>query len=75
MMRALQWTQAEASPYQYYLGRDLLVSPIVEEGCTQTTITLPHGTWRDYWTGEQIVGGTTLTVDVPLERIGVWERQ
>jgi alpha-glucosidase (family GH31 glycosyl hydrolase) len=31
MMRALQLWHPEASPYQYYFGRDLLVCPVVKE--------------------------------------------
>lgn len=74
MMRALQWSHAEASPYQYWLGRDLLVSPVVEEGVTQAQVWLPPGTWRDFWTDEVRTGGETMTIATPVERIPVWRR-
>lgn len=74
MMRAVQWTDADASPYSYYFGRDLLICPVTEQGVTALTITLPGGLWRDLWTGTTHTGGTPITADVPLDRIPVFVR-
>lgn len=75
MMRALQLWYPEASPYQYFFGRDLLVCPVVEAGLTTYSVFLPAGEWRDLWTGTKYKGGVKLQVDVPLERIPVFVRE
>ncbi len=75
MMRALQLWHNEASPYQYYFGRDLLICPVVESGISRLTCFLPPGEWYDFWTGQHFKGGRPVEVDVPLEHIPVFTRQ
>lgn len=75
MMRALALSYPEASPYQYYFGRDLLVCPVVEEGVTSWPVFLPPGGWIDLWTGQPVEDGRTVTVSAPLDRIPVFIRQ
>ena len=59
----------------YMLGDHLLVAPVIEEGATSRTITLPTGPWLDWWDGERVMGdGQTLTVSAPLEEIPVFVR-
>jgi alpha-D-xyloside xylohydrolase len=42
---------------QYMLGRDLLVAPVfTEDGSVE--FYLPAGVWTNWFTGEQVVGGT-----------------
>lgn len=60
-------------PYQYLLGDDLLVNPVLEPGATTWTTYLPGGTWYDAWTGEPVAGGL-VTRDVPLEVVPVYTR-
>lgn len=74
MMRALQLWYPEASSYQYFFGRDLLVCPIVEAGITRAPVYLPSGEWRDLWTDTLYTGGTTVEIDTPLDRIPVFVR-
>ena len=74
MMRALRVTEPAASDYQYFLGRDLLVCPVVEPDVTHTNVLLPPGQWSDLWTGQTFSGGQVITVDVPLDRIPVYAR-
>lgn len=74
MMRALQLWYPNASPYQYFFGRDLLVCPVVESGVTTCSVFLPAGEWRDLWTGTIYNGGAVVEVEVPLERIPVFAR-
>ncbi len=38
-------------PDAFLLGPDLLVAPMVTEGAISRDIRLPHGDWRDAWTG------------------------
>lgn len=74
MMRALQVMDSQASPYQYFFGRDLLISPVVEEGATTWPVYLPQGEWCDFWTGRHYPGGKTHQVAVPLDTIPVFVR-
>jgi alpha-glucosidase (family GH31 glycosyl hydrolase) len=74
MMRAAHLTDAEASPYDYFFGRDLFVSPVVEEGVTQWTVKLPEGEWVDLWTRQPYAGGLAHTLDTPLDVIPVFVR-
>src|SRR5690606_26530817 len=74
LMRAVQLTHPAASPYDYYFGRDLLVSPVVEPDVDTWTVALPPGDWRDFWTDAVYSGGQTVTVPAPLERIPVFVR-
>jgi len=72
MMSALALWHHEASPYQYYFGRDLLVCPVVEEGATTWPVFLPDGDWYDLWTREHYSGGQTIEVPTPLNRIPIF---
>ncbi|MBE2271086.1 MAG: glycoside hydrolase family 31 [Anaerolinea sp.] len=74
MMRAAQLFDAQAADYAYFFGRDLLVCPVTEPGVTETTVYLPSGEWRDFWTGAAYAGGTSITLDAPLDRIPVFVR-
>lgn len=75
MMRALQLWYPEASQYQYFFGRDLLVCPIVDADVTRCTVYLPPGQWRDVWTGAIQTGSGTVEIDAPLGRIPVFARE
>jgi alpha-glucosidase/alpha-D-xyloside xylohydrolase len=72
MMRAL-WLHHPDDPQavgrgdQFYWGRDMLVSPVVEKGATKRSLYLPRGTWFDFWTNERLEGGREITRDVDLE--------
>ena len=55
---------------QFMFGPDLLVSPVLTEHATSRTVYLPAGaSWYDFWTGERVAGGETLTSPAPLDRI------
>ncbi len=74
MMRAAQLIDPRASEYAYFFGRDLLVCPITQPEVTSVSMYLPSGEWRDLWTAKPYSGGTTITLDVPLNRIPVFVR-
>lgn len=79
LMRALPLVlpheqQAVNFPYQYLFGENLLVAPVVWEGCTAIDVYLPAGDWYDFWTGEHHSGGTVLRYPTPLNRIPVFVR-
>ncbi|NUR93691.1 MAG: glycoside hydrolase family 31, partial [Kribbellaceae bacterium] len=60
-------------PYQYLLGDDLLVNPVLEPGARTWTTYLPDGHWYDAWTGEPVPAGP-VTREVPLEIVPVYTR-
>jgi len=61
--------QAWADTDDFLLGRDLLVTPVVEPGAEQRTVRLPRGAdWLDPWTGDRHPGGTTIALDAPFDR-------
>ncbi|MFT3798483.1 TIM-barrel domain-containing protein [Microbacterium sp.] len=67
----------EGTGIEWMLGDDLLVAPILEPGATSRRVLLPAsdaGDWVDVWTGAIVAGGTTVTVEAPLERIPVFAR-
>lgn len=57
---------------EYLLGNDLLVAPIAA-GKTGRKIYLPKGTWKDYWTGENVPCGW-FEVDTPNIPVYVKEK-
>jgi alpha-glucosidase (family GH31 glycosyl hydrolase) len=59
-------------PYEYLLGDDLLVAPVVTEGATARDVYLPQGRWVDLWTGDETDGAQLVTRDAPLEVVPVY---
>lgn len=51
--------------YQYMFGKNLLV------GIFSNSVYLPEGEWTDFWTGEKVMGGTTVTHAYPENRAGL----
>ena len=60
------------APYQYMLGRYLLIAPITEPGATSWKVYLPVGDWTDFWNGQTRPGSQWIDVDAPLDRIPVF---
>jgi alpha-glucosidase (family GH31 glycosyl hydrolase) len=78
------WTVPDAFAY----GPSLVVAPVVDEGVRERTVPLPRGRWIEAWSGAEVVsgrgddagagpagGGTTVTVEAPLDRVPVWVRR
>jgi alpha-glucosidase len=51
--------------YEFMLGRDLLIAPVLEEGDDKRSVYLPDDEWVNLWNGYELVGGT-YNVDAPL---------
>lgn len=66
---------AWSHPLQWYLGRDLFVSPVVTEGEVEHEVALPPGDWVDAWSGEPSEGDRILNVEVGIDRVPVFVRQ
>jgi alpha-glucosidase len=56
------------------VGEDVLVAPILKPDVTRRLVYLPAGTWYDYWTNKKHTGGTTITVDAPLDTAPIFVR-
>lgn len=55
-----------ARDFDFLLGHDLLVAPVVEAAETRD-VYLPAGQWRDFWSDRPYAGGAMVTVPAPLE--------
>ena len=61
--------RSATAEYQYLLGHEMLVAPVVQGGQTMRTLYLPRGEWVNFWTGDFLTGGQDVTVgatDIPL---------
>ena len=65
-------TKAVACADQYLWGRDILVTPVVEQGAKSRRVYLPRGAWYDFWTGERLEGGREIARNVDLETIPLY---
>lgn len=61
-------------PYEYLFGDALLVAPITDGNVTHWTVYLPAGEWRDFWTGKTLQGSQAIEVNVPRDRIPVFQK-
>jgi alpha-glucosidase/alpha-D-xyloside xylohydrolase len=79
LMRAL-WlhypgdARARGLGTQFLWGRDLLVAPVFTKGATSRDVYLPAGDWYDWWTGERVAGGRTVTRAVDLATMPLYVR-
>lgn len=58
----------------YLFGPSLLVAPVTTAGQTTQTVYLPADDWVNYWTDALLTGGTTVTVEAPLDRLPLFVR-
>lgn len=59
---------------EYMWGDHFLVAPVLESGAKERALYLPNGEWWDYWTGEPIAGGSTITRKVDLATLPLYVR-
>ena len=56
--------------FEWMLGPNLLVAPVLEPGARERSLYLPAGSdWVDFWRGDRYAGGQTVTVPAPLDQI------
>lgn len=60
--------------YEYMLGRDILVAPVIKSNATNRTVYLPNDNWVHLWSGMEYAGGNH-TVDAPVGEIPVFVRK
>jgi alpha-glucosidase (family GH31 glycosyl hydrolase) len=56
----------------YYLGRALLVAPVVKRGAVTRDIDFPTGNFLDWSAGTLVAGGSKITVDAPLSKLPLY---
>lgn len=66
--------QAYTEAYEYLLGRDILVAPVIEAGAKTRKVYLPNDEWIQIGTGKEFKGGV-YTVDAPIGQIPVFVRK
>jgi alpha-glucosidase len=52
--------------YQFFLGDDLLVAPVVESNEIVQEVYLPRGKWSHIWTGTNFEGNRKIQVSAPI---------
>lgn len=55
----------------YLLGNQLLVAPSLAQDQRRRSVTLPPGTWYDYWTDTVHAGPGEIQTETPLEHPGL----
>ena len=60
---------------EYMFGPAFLVCPITTPQATTRAVYLPSGTsWVDFWTGETLTGGKTITANAPIDILPLYVR-
>lgn len=52
---------------QFMVGEQLLVAPVLMQGCIYKTVYLPEGIWYDLHTHKRYEGGSCISYHAPLE--------
>ncbi len=66
--------EALQQDYQYLLGNELLVAPVVEPGITTRRVWLPAGAWFSFWDDTRYDGPGYVEVPAPIEHIPILVR-
>ena len=60
---------------EYMFGPAFLVAPVTEQGATSREVYLPAGAdWYNFWTGQRVTGGQTISVPAPIDTIPLFVR-
>ena len=60
---------------EYMFGPAFLVTPVTTAQATTRAVNLPSGTgWVDFWTGETLSGGKTVTANAPVNILPLFVR-
>ena len=60
--------------YEYLLGRNILVAPVISEGATTRDVYFPNDTWVHIWSGEEFTKGI-FEVNAPIGEPPVFIRK
>jgi alpha-glucosidase len=59
---------------EFLFGDDILVAPVLNDGQTSRSVSLPPGLWYNYWNDSSSTGGKSITVAAPINRIPFFVR-
>jgi alpha-glucosidase len=60
--------------YQFFVGNDLLVCPVIEQGANSVKAYLPEGKWKHFFTNELFLGGCWHEFDAPIGKpVAFWK--
>jgi hypothetical protein len=59
---------------EFMFGPAFLACPVLTSGATSRNVYLPAGTWYDFWTGQTIAGGRSITAAAPVETMPLYVR-
>lgn len=60
--------------YEYLLGKDILVAPVLDEDVSEWDVYLPKDEWIHLWTGKQYNGGD-IKISAPIGKPPVFYRK
>jgi alpha-glucosidase len=66
---------SDAAQYQYMIGDNLLVAPVLSETEDAKKLYLPEGKWLDWWTNKVYEGSQWIFIQVPINRIPLFIRE
>ncbi len=66
---------SDNSQFQFMVGDNLLVAPVVDETSNFKKLYLPKGNWYDWWTGKIYNGGNWIIVEAPIYQIPLFVKE
>ncbi len=60
---------SDEAQYQFMIGDNLLVAPVLSETSNFKKLYLPEGKWFDWWTGKIYEGNQWIIVEAPIDHI------
>ena len=61
--------------YQFMIGKNLLVAPVVSENENFKKLYLPEGKWLDWWNSKVYEGNQWIIVEAPMDQIPLFIRE
>ncbi len=61
--------------FQYMIGENLLVAPVLSEFENSKKLYLPEGQWLGWWDNKVYEGGQWILVDAPIDKIPLYIKQ
>ena len=68
------WPESYSAHWQWMLGNDLLLAPVVTEGAESVGVAFPEGQWEHLLTGESFAGRTVQEVFAPIGTPAIFVR-
>ncbi len=59
---------------QFMFGPSMMINPVAKEFARKRAVYLPGGNWYDFWTGNMVSGGGTVTVSAPPDLMPIFAK-